>query len=126
MSNVCKSYHYRNCSFVCQKSKSGTQRIAMSEILKLPHVYTLEASFCSDENSLDNYSIQDLNRIGGKLVDGFVIYLAKDLSQDKKLKTEMYSQYAHLIEDSLNYRESLMKEMYSSKELLKVGTNSED
>jgi hypothetical protein len=98
----------------------------MSEILKLPHVYTLEASFCSDENSLDNYSIQDLNRIGGKLVDGFVIYLAKDLSQDKKLKTEMYSQYAHLIEDSLNYRESLMKEMYSSKELLKVGTNSED
>jgi len=48
LANLSSSFCYRSCSFLRQRSKEGTQRIAMSDILKLPFVYTMETSFCGN------------------------------------------------------------------------------
>jgi hypothetical protein len=68
MSKVYSSYNFKSCCFAMPKSKEGTQRLAMNNYLKLPYIYTLESSFCGDENSNTNYTINDLNKIGSKLV----------------------------------------------------------
>lgn len=48
MSKVHPAFSFLNCCFAMQKSKQGTQRIAMNGCLKLPFVYTLESSFCGN------------------------------------------------------------------------------
>jgi hypothetical protein len=75
------------------KSKEGTLRLAMNNYLKLPYIYTLESSFCGDEGSNVNYSIDDLNNIGDKLVEGICIYLSTEIasSKDNITNTTAYS-----------------------------------
>jgi cytosolic carboxypeptidase protein 2/3 len=46
MSKLCKNFSFEHCSFVVRKSKEATARISMWKMLKIPAVYTLEASFC--------------------------------------------------------------------------------
>lgn len=41
MSKIHEAFKFENCCFAMQKSKEGTQRIAMNHYLKLPYVYTL-------------------------------------------------------------------------------------
>jgi murein tripeptide amidase MpaA len=48
MSKIHSAFSFKNCSFAMQKSKEGTQRIAMNYYLKLPYIYTLESSFCGN------------------------------------------------------------------------------
>lgn len=38
-------FHYPDCSFSMPKSKESTARISMFHELKIPFVFTLEASF---------------------------------------------------------------------------------
>jgi len=46
MSKVCDSFSYDSCRFNMHKSKESTARITMWRELKIPAVYTMEASFC--------------------------------------------------------------------------------
>ena len=46
MKNICPVFSFKDCSFVVQKEKEGTARIAVWKEFNLVHTYTLEASFC--------------------------------------------------------------------------------
>lgn len=46
MSKVCDSFAFENSKFSIHKSKEATARVAMWRELKIPAVYTMEASFC--------------------------------------------------------------------------------
>ena len=39
-------FNYQGCSFAMPSSKADTARISMFHALKIPFVFTLEASFC--------------------------------------------------------------------------------
>lgn len=97
MSTLSPSFCYHSCSFARQRSKEGTQRIAMSDLLRLPYVYTMESSFCGDEGSTSNYMIEDYRSIGEKLSEGMFLYLTKDISSDLKLRIGINPDYARTL-----------------------------
>lgn len=45
LSKISKFFSYKYCSFIMQKSKDSTMRIAMFKETRVPHIYTLEATF---------------------------------------------------------------------------------
>jgi hypothetical protein len=119
MSKVHPSYNFESCCFAMPKSKEGTLRLAMNNYLKLPYIYTLESSFCGDEGSNVNYSIDDLNNIGDKLVEGICIYLSTEIasSKDNITNTTAYS----LLDEIKAQKDKLMMILYGNKELMGVG-----
>ena len=49
LSKISPHFYYPYCSFRMQKSKQGTMRISLFKELKVPLIYTLEASFCGSD-----------------------------------------------------------------------------
>ena len=45
MSKLCSFFSYEQSRYVVQKSKESTARVTLWRELKIPHVYTMEASF---------------------------------------------------------------------------------
>jgi len=46
VSKLCSNFSYGDSRFSVQKAKEATARISMWHALKIPAVYTMEASFC--------------------------------------------------------------------------------
>lgn len=57
--------------------------------MKIPFVYTIEASFCGNVATSDNYLTEDYRNIGETLFNGVFLYLSKELCADGKLKAIM-------------------------------------
>ncbi len=56
VSKICDSFNFKDCRFNIHKSKEATARIAMWRELKIPAVYTMEASFCGpDQGPLEGF-----------------------------------------------------------------------
>lgn len=115
MSTLSQSFSYHSCSFLRQRSKEGTQRIAMCDMLKMPYVYTMESSFCGDENSSENYSIEDYHRIGENLFRGVFLYLTKELSVDGKLRAVIHPEHVRNLDQNLTAREENIKKLYQNE-----------
>ena len=49
MSKLCDSFSYTASRFNVHKSKESTARVTMWRELKIPAVYTMEASFCGPD-----------------------------------------------------------------------------
>lgn len=91
MSKLCDSFSYPDSRFSVHKSKEATSRITMWRELKVPAVYTMEASFCGADYGPKkdfHYTTEDFMDIGKKLCLGLFIYcdidIPKSLSQIKK------------------------------------------
>lgn len=56
MSRICPFFIFKDSRFGIQKSKEATARIAMFNELRIPSIYTIESSFCgNDEGPFKNY-----------------------------------------------------------------------
>ena len=71
MSKVCyPHFSYDYCRFKVQKSKESSARIALWKELRVPNIFTMEASFCGpnvlkdDESELKHFCTKDLEKIG--------------------------------------------------------------
>lgn len=116
MSQLCPSYHYPSCCFAMPKSKEGTLRLAMNSYLKLPYIYTLESSFCGDEGTNNNYTPTDLQKIGGTLVEGMLVYLSAEIYAKESCP---------LIAKEVARKNELVEQLTSSKELMEIGTEDD-
>lgn len=83
-------FNFQDCSFSMPKSKESTARITMFHQLKIPFVFTLEASFAgSNRGKLQgqHFSIGDLENVGKCVLKA--IYQAKQIEGNKKLIKEL-------------------------------------
>lgn len=82
MSKVCDSFAYDHCRFNNHKSKESTARITMWRELKIPTVYTMEASFCGSDQGTHkglHFTTDHLMDIGRRLMLSLLIYCDIDV-----------------------------------------------
>lgn len=90
MSKQLDFFSFLECSFAMPKSKESTSRITMFHLLKIPFVFTLEASFAgANKGRLTNehFSINDLESIGKAVLK--TIYQLKLAEGNKRLMREL-------------------------------------
>lgn len=77
MSKLFDYFSYKSCKFSMAKSKETTARISLFNELKIPCVYTMEASFCgADQGSLENkhFNTQSFMKAGWNLLNALIIF----------------------------------------------------
>jgi len=77
MSKIMDSFSYESSRFNIHKSKEATARVAMWRELKIPAVYTMEASFCGPTiGSLSglHFTTDHLMEAGRKLCIALLIF----------------------------------------------------
>ena len=87
LSKVCDSFSFENCRYSVHKSKEATARITMWRELKIPAVYTMEASFCGSDIGASaglHYTAEHLMDIGKKLCISLLIYCDVDVPKSLK------------------------------------------
>ena len=70
LSKISDFFSFKSCCFSVQKSKESTMRVAMFKETRVPHIYTLEASFCGcDFGPFNSYhlSIEAFQKMGKDL-----------------------------------------------------------
>lgn len=73
------------------KTKESTARISMFHQLKIPFVFTLEASFAGaskGKQAGQHFSIADLENIGKSVLKS--VYFARNIEQNKRMLRELY------------------------------------
>lgn len=142
MSKVCDSFSFEACRYNMHKSKESTARITMWKELKIPAVYTMEASFCgADQGKYAgvHFTTEHLMEIGRKLCLSLLIYcdidvpkVLKDISQSgaqkkgkkKKVEEDKSQQVdqADIAEELRKFnRKALISELMGDKKLLNSG-----
>ena len=83
-------FSYEDCSFSMPKVKESTARITMFQQLKIPFVFTLEASFAgASQGTLagQHFSIRDFENIGKSVLKS--IYQVRKLETNRILLKEI-------------------------------------
>jgi len=79
-------FNFNDCTFQRQKNKESTARIAMYDKLKIPFVFTLEASFAGASKGKlagKHFSIGDMQNVGKHVL--FAIWECKKLEMNKNM-----------------------------------------
>lgn len=87
MSKVCQSFSYSDSRFSLHSSKEATARVTMWRELKIPAVYTMEASFCGPSiGPLQgvHFTTEHLMDIGKRLCLSLLIYCDVDVPKSLK------------------------------------------
>lgn len=87
MSKICENFSFDYSKFSIHKSKEATARVAMWRELKIPAVYTMEASFCGASIGSDSglhFTTEHLMEAGRKLCLSLLIYC--DIDVPKSIK----------------------------------------
>ena len=82
MSRICDTFSFPNCRYTVHKSKEATARITMWRELKIPAVYTMEASLCGPNIGSKagvHFTTEHLMEIGKKLCLALLIYCDIDV-----------------------------------------------
>ena len=82
MSKLSDCFSFESCRFNVHKSKEQTARITMWKELKIPAVYTMEASFCGPDfgaNSGFHFTTEHMMDVGRKLMLSLFIYCDIDI-----------------------------------------------
>jgi cytosolic carboxypeptidase protein 2/3 len=82
MSKVCDSFSFESSRFVVHPSKDATARVTMWKELKIPAVYTMEASFCGPDIGAHaglHYTAENLMDIGRRLCLSLLIFCDVDI-----------------------------------------------
>ena len=66
-----------------QKSKEKTSRITLWRDLKIPNVFTMEASFCGSEKLACHFTCDQYMEIGKQLCRGIIYYF--DLKKETQI-----------------------------------------
>ena len=133
MSKVCDSFAYDSCRFSMHKSKESTARITMWKELKIPAVYTMEASFCGPQIGKFagmHFTTNDLMDIGRALCLSLIIYCdidvpktLKEMKNQRKMKKQKSDNHldenSEIAQELKEYnRKALVAELLSDKNLL--------
>jgi len=87
MSKFCPDFSYGCSRFSVHKSKEATARITMWRDLKIPCVFTMEASFCGSDigpNKGLHFTTENLMECGKKLCLSLLIYCDVDIPKSIK------------------------------------------
>ena len=129
MSKICPTFAFEKCSFLMQRGKEATARMAMFKELNIPAVYTLEASFCGPDQGPKkglHFTTTDLMEAGRAIFRALLLYC--DISPPKPLKQAVEKEVAQTLASSLYHktmsRQTCVKELIENSELLRVGDNS--
>jgi hypothetical protein len=82
MSKICDSFSFESSRFVVHPSKEATARVTMWKELKIPAIYTMEASFCGADVGTKagmHYTTEDLMDIGRRFCLSLLIYCDVDV-----------------------------------------------
>jgi len=82
-------FSFSNCCFKMPTSKHNTARISLFHQLRIPFVYTLEASFCGPnvgKNKDQHFSIGDLKNIGKAVLRSCWAFKFRELDGSNLLK----------------------------------------
>lgn len=82
MSKVCDTFSYSSSKFSIHQSKEQTARIAMWRELKIPAVYTMEASFCGANIGAKaglHFTTSDFMQVGRRLMLALLIFCDVDV-----------------------------------------------
>ena len=92
MSKICDSFSFESSRFVVHPSKESTARVTMWKELKIPAIYTMEASFCGPDIGTQagmHYTAESLMDIGRRLCLGLLIFCDVDIPKAiKELNTQ--------------------------------------
>jgi hypothetical protein len=91
LSKVAKPhFSYDFSRFKVQRNKESTSRIAMWKELRIPNVFTMEASFCGPKPEFNeltkqmdgnyHYNTEDLKDLGKNLCETLLLYCEGDLN----------------------------------------------
>lgn len=96
MSKVLDSFSFESSRFSIHRSKESTARVSMWKELKIPAVYTMEASFCGAQigsGSGLHFTTEHFMEAGKKLCIALLIYCdidvpkcLKEMNKNKKKK----------------------------------------
>jgi hypothetical protein len=82
LSKLCDFFSFESCRFSMHKSKEATARIAMYRELKIPAIFTLEASFSgADMGALKDrhFTTEHLMMMGRKVLEAIIVYMKIDI-----------------------------------------------
>ena len=77
MSKLLDFFSFEYSRFSVHKSKEATQRVTLWRELKIPNVFTMEASFCGPdkgENKNKHFMPEQLMLAGKKLMEALIVY----------------------------------------------------
>ena len=114
MSKLLDYFSFKSSRFSYSKSKEATARIALYKELKLPNIFTMEASFCGadlGESKDCHFTTNHYMRAGKTLFDSLLIYESIDVQKClKKYKINNFEESPEKVYESLKL-ETVLKEM---------------
>lgn len=84
LSKLCDFFSFESCRFSMHKSKEATARIAMYRELKIPAIFTLEASFSGadmGQNKDIHFTTEHLMTMGRKVLEALLVYQKVNVQQ---------------------------------------------
>ena len=84
LSKLCDFFSFESCRFSMHKSKESTARIAMYRELKIPAIFTLEASFSGADMGQfkdRHFTTEHLMLMGRKVLEAIIVYQKIDVPQ---------------------------------------------
>ena len=82
MSKLCDYFSFESSRFSLHKSKESTARVSMWKELKIPNIFTMEASFSgADKGALkdQHFTTEHLMMAGRKLLEALIVYCKIDV-----------------------------------------------
>jgi hypothetical protein len=82
LSKLCDYFSFEYCRFSTHKSKEATARVTMWKELKIPTIYTMEASFSGankGELKDSHFTTEHLMNMGRKLLEALIVYCKIDV-----------------------------------------------
>jgi len=135
MSKLCDYFSFEYSRFSMHKSKEATARVSMWKELKIPSIFTMEASFSgADQGDFKDchFTTEHLMLAGRKLLEALLVYCRINVAQSiKELRTkgkkskeeEKESDLAPSINLNLD---QLQNELKENKDLIKLTEGKED
>lgn len=101
LSKLCDFFSFESCRFSMHKSKEATARIAIYREIKIPTVFTLEASFSgADKGHLKDhhFTTDHLMLMGRKVLEALIVFCKINVQQtlnELKMKKDKKEEPPH-------------------------------
>ena len=85
LSKLCDYFSFEYCRFSMHKTKEATARITMWKELKIPGIYTMEASFSGADSGVlkgQHFTTEHLMAAGRKLLEALIVYCKIEVPVD--------------------------------------------
>lgn len=128
LGKICPYFYFNYSRFGVQKSKESTARVVLFKNLRIPNIFTLEASFCGNEHGPykdKHFTREDLQQVGKDLCRTILIYTGLKIPADLDLPFDKFKQTdeaGNMSKDEpFNIRNLISKELQEHKELIEEG-----